>query len=982
MSADRRHLTILCCDIVNSTRYAGEMDPEDFESLLSTFYTVCKTTVEAHRGVFAHHTGDGFSAYFGAPGTQGRNAQEAITCGRAVVEALARQAYPDPTKMQVRIGIATGLVVLSTVNHHNNESKLFAVGAPIHLAARIQSVAPAGTVCVDKTTRALAHRNFEFTDLGTHALKGFAENVQVWEAGNARPVNFRFEERQEHPSQFVGRAREMQVLERLWQLARQGQGQAAFITGEPGIGKSRLVFETTHRLVPGGPVFVFQCLEDHENDPLHPWTNYMRQAAGVLPNQEVEERRQRIEGFFDQWFKGLDWLRSFVVSLVAQDNHGLSLEDESNPARKLDAFRAAIVDSLDAPERDDPRIIIIEDEHWIDPSSEQILQAMVARSAGSRQLLLCTSRKKLVFDPAPHVTQLPIDRLTSMEAIKLAGQVIGRTAGSESILAHVVEHSDGIPLYIEEMAHAASNAGAMPVSDHAAAHKERFVVEEALPIPDTLQGTLIARLDSLGAAKEVAQMASVIGREFDFEVLEKLAARPGDALERDLTMMVGSGLVRTMKSDTETRYEFKHALIRDAAYNSLLKRDAVNLHVALARIYEEHYPDMRNSRPEILAQHLTASGRLAEAASLWLEAGIAANEIGSSIESAARFDRCLHCLESIEASTEALRIRMRCQFARGVLINDRFGPVNQVAHQALAEAVHLAGTVKDSALLVEALIRLCIVKYNSGDFSAAGQVAGQLLSFGQQNANARAAAIGMVSTGMCSFAIGQFAEARSCLEEALGLLDRGDERADAYEGMALAYLALTAHILGSTDEASHLCALAVKQARGCNASALATALGNSLYLHCMRGDVGQVRRTCEELVRLAQEKDLLMWYHQARFFLGWVSALGGDHRGLEMMEASLDRFREAGEMVEQSFFYGVLGERYLAAQMPRQALENIEQGLKLVAELGERFFEVPLLRLKAKCLGLDAASPAANEVAGLLTRAEQLVHEQGAVAWG
>lgn len=981
MAAERRHLTILCCDIVNSTRYAGEMDPEDFQSLLSTFYTTCKATVEAHRGVFAHHTGDGFSAYFGSPGTRGRNAQEAISCGRAVVEALARQTYPDQVEVQVRIGISTGLVVLSTVNHHNNESQLFAVGAPIHLAARIQSVAPASTVCVDKTTRVLAHRNFEFADLGTHALKGFAEDVQVWQAGNARPVSFRFEERQEHPSQFVGRAREMQALEGLWQLARQGRGQTAFISGEPGIGKSRLAFESTQRLAPDRTALVFQCLEGHESDPLHPWTNYMRQAAGVLPNQEVEERRQRIEGFFDQWFKGLDWLRSFVVSLVAQDNHGLSLEDESNPTRKLDAFRAAIVDRLGAPPGADPRVIIIEDEHWIDPSSEQLLKALVARTARSRLLVLCTSRRRPELEAAQNVTLLPIDRLTSVEAIKLAGEVIGKAAGSESMLAHVVEHSDGIPLYIEEMAHAASNAGTMPASGRASAHAA-FVAEEALPIPDTLQGTLIARLDSLGTAKEVAQMASVIGREFELDVLEKLAARPGDTLERDLAIMVGSGLVRTMKSETETRYEFKHALVRDAAYNSLLRRDAVSLHVSLARIYEENYPDMRNSRPEMLAQHLTASGRLAEAASLWLEAGIAAKEMGSSIESVARFDRCLHCLESIESSAEALRIRMRCQMARGVLINDRFGPVNQAAHHALAEAVQLAGMLKDSAVLVESLIRLCIVKYNSGDFSAARQVAEHLMTFGGQGDNARAVAIGMVSMGMCSFAMGQFAEARSRLEEAIGLLDRGDEHADAYQGMALAYLAITTHILGSAEDASHLCALAVKHARRSNPSALATALGNSLYLHCMRGDVEQVRQICDELVRLAEEKDLLMWYYQARFFLGWTSALGGDHGGLEMMEASMNRFREAGELVEQSFFYGVLGERYLSAQMPLQALENIERGLKLVSELGERFFEVPLLRLKAKCLGQVAVSAEAEEIAGLLTRAEQLVREQGAVAWG
>jgi hypothetical protein len=256
-----------------------------------------------------------------------------------------------------------------------------------------------------------------------------------------------------------------------------------------------------------------------------------------------------------------------------------------------------------------------------------------------------------------------------------------------------------------------------------------------------------------------------------------------------------------------------------------------------------------------------------------------------------------------------------------------------------------------------------------------------MIDYGGRHGNERASAIGMVSAGMCSFATGRFHEAQARLEEAQVLLSRGNERAETYEGLALAYLALTVHILGRTEEANNLCAVAIKLARRRRASDLAAALGNSLYLLCMQGDVEETRRTGNELAQLAEEKSFLMWYHHARFFLGWACALGGDRGGLEMMEASMNRFRNAHELVEQSFFYGVLAERYLSVGRSERALENVEHGLELVSRLGERFFEAPLLRLKARCLGSAPDTAATEEIAELFVRAEQLAKVQGAVAW-
>ena len=654
MSSDRRPLTILNCDIVNSTFYADRMDPEDFESLLAIFYETCKTVVEDHRGTFAHHTGDGFTAYFGHPRTLGRDAQEAITCGRALIEALDRCAFPGGAKVQVRIGIATGLVVVSTVNRQNNASESFAVGAPLHLAARIQSLSPPGRVSVDDTSYRLAERNFAFTDFGEHMLKGFAEPAHVWQVVMPRPVAFRFDERQERLSPFVGRNREMETLDRCRLLAAQGRGQTVLITGEAGIGKSRLVFESIERMAPARAPLVFQCLEDLQNEPLHPWINYARHAAKMIPSEPLEARRRKAGDFLDRTFPALGRLRPFVLSLVAQDSDELHLGDDDTPAHKLDALRAAIVERILEPEGAGLKIVVVEDIHWIDPSSESLLISLIERAARAPVLMLVTGRKDRDFGAAgKHVTHLAIDRLNAVQAVSLASHMMQGTAIADSLLAQLIERSDGIPLYIEEMARTASETGgvqqaaapaeakpseakpseaksaeaksaearsaeAKSVEARSAEARQRGGVG-LLPIPDALQGTLLARLDGLGDSRQLAQIASVVGREFALDLLAKLAGRPKDAVERDLSRLIDAGLVRLLKTSTENKFEFRHALIREAAYNSLLRRDAVELHAALARLYEAEYPEMRNARPELLAQHLMVSrpldgGRLALAA--------------------------------------------------------------------------------------------------------------------------------------------------------------------------------------------------------------------------------------------------------------------------------------------------------------------------------------------------------------------------------
>ena len=476
-------------------------------------------------------------------------------------------------------------------------------------------------------------------------------------------------------------------------------------------------------------------------------------------------------------------------------------------------------------------------------------------------------------------------------------------------------------------------------------------------------------------------MAAVVGRKFDVEVLATMTEETPEELVADLKRLVEAGLIRLLSAQATTSYEFKHGLIRQTAYDSLLKRDAVLLHSKLAEIYEEFFPRLRSAEPETVAQHLTIAGRKLDAASVWLEAGEAARDMGSSEEALQRLDSCLDCLEALEETNETRCMRMRCEMVRGATINSHFGPVEQSAHDAFAQAAALAQDVGDTDLAFEALIRLAILKFNAGEFTGSVSVADRAIDYGTATNNRRATTDGRVVLGLCAFAVGEFKKAQKLLGEASDLMLQDPSETDTYTGLALGYLSLTEYILGNTDVAEKQSAAAITRARNLAVGELASALGNSLYVHCMRGDIDMTRSVCEELVPISERMGFKMWFHHAQFFNGWARTIEGDRGGFELMEQSMQRFRRAHELVEQSYLYCLMAERYLAEKDFKHAHDCIELGLGLVKRIGERFAEVPLLRLKARCYETSQQPGKSAEVAALVASAEQIAQEQGAVMW-
>ena len=975
MTADRRQITLMSCDMVDSTLYASSLDPEDLEELMTSYLNTCKKVIEDNRGTLAHHTGDGFLGYFGFPKTLGRNAQEAIECGLALIEELKKIRLPTGERIGVRVGVATGLVVLNDIHRLNNSSETFAVGGAIHLAARVQSLAERGKIFVDDTTYQLATANFEFADKGEHELKGFAHQHRLWEVLKPKQLGSRFSERIETSAPFVGRSQELQQLTRAWQQAQLGNGQAILISGEPGIGKSRIVHEFNERVAPMLPPLIYQCLEDRENSPLHPWINYMRNLAQLPSRDPLDERKQRATRVFEEALPGQERLQTFVLSMMLQDYQADFADDEIDPAYKLELLREALVSRVQKLGADDVQILLVEDIHWIDPSSEAVWNALVEEAAQHKLLLLatCHADKSDRFQ-RPGVSNLRLAKLDTKQAIALTSQILDAAQLSGTVVADIVERSDGVPLFVEELARNVSESGFTP--DTASSTKASPDV-----IPNTLQGTLLARLDRLGTAKGLAQLASVIGRSFDTEVLALLCGEPVEELQDRLKALVESGLIRMITSATSRSYEFRHGLIRETANNSLLRRRSVELHARLAEIYEANFPHIRANEPETLAQHLTIAGRWLDAAVVWLEAGTAAKNMGSAEEALVRLDSCLRCLDSADVADGVTPVRIRCELARGDAINTHFGPVEQSAHVAFDEAANLAEKTGDQDAAIDALISLSYLKYNAGDFAGAERVANRLIEYGAKNNNARAPAIGRVAAGMCRFAMGQLQSARELLGKGLELLSSEELTNVRSTGHALSYLALVDFLLGDAQSAREMAGRSIEWARQRNVSDLAAALGNSIYFYVLSGDVASTRQVCNELQPLSEKVGYWMWYHHAQFFLGWADTLGGVTTGFEVMETSMARFRRAQELVEQSCLYCLLAERYLAAGDIENATKNVNLGLGLVEQIGERFFEVPLLRLKARCLEALEDESSEPEITATRTRADQAAEEQGAANW-
>ena len=977
MTAEKRRLTILNCDLVGSTILAEELDPEVFEVIIQSFIDLSVEVIERNHGVFAVNMGDGYEAYF-YPGTGSPGAVYAIECGLDIQRSLESLNEKSEHPISVRIGITTGQVVLSPHKLSANIVIDKAFGMPAHLASRLQSAAEPGSVIVDDATKESCSPYFNFHYAGSKSLKGFNKPVNLWRADSQRLSASRFQARVSALSPLVGRQEEIKQLESGWQNAETGKGTATVVVGEPGMGKSRLVHEVCNRIEQ--PAIVLQCLENHENTPLRPWTRLFESTAGISPRDSVAQRREKLAATLRSLLPLQAEQEQFILSLMVQSAD--SDTDESlSPKEKLERLCNAIVDAVLALADKQTQLIVIEDLHWIDPTSQMLLETLLQRKDSAKLFVLLTSRpEKLEYIESKNINQIQLQRLSHRETMQLAMPEMKGVVFEK--VEEIVRWADGIPLFVEEIVKSsiASNDAVVETNDPLNQSNS-----SRPDVPTSLQDTLLARLDKLGEAKQLAQIASVIGREFDVETLSLLEASETEQIRSNLDRLVDAGILLTL-DDNGDNLTFKHALIQDVVYKNLLARDAKKLHKRLAKLYQEEFGDIQSSRAEVIAHHLSMAGDWKHASQLWLEAGITARDTGSNLEAIGRLERGLDTANQLEDKLEAQRLRIQIELILGQVISAHYGPINQDGHRAFKNVVEIAEDLGDEVSVVSAQTYLMWLNFDSGEFAVTLSTAAKLTAYAKKVGNHQAAALGLLGAGMCQFAMGEFVQAKISLEESLQYLEHDFEHVEGYPGKAYTYLGFITHIQGNAEHAFYLCNHSIEISETKAAYDLAAALGNSLYLNVIQHDLKTMEKTSSRLMQLSKKTGFIKWYYQGAFFNGSVLAAQGDIVGLKMMREAIDRFEESEELVELTIFYGLLADRYLMHDEFNEANHWVDKGLQLVETYGECFVEAPLLRLKARCLQYTPSSSTSDlicnsETDRLYQQANAVAESQQAVIW-
>jgi class 3 adenylate cyclase len=618
--AERRQLTVMFCDLVGSTELSSRLDPEDLREVIAAYHRAVSDVVRSLDGFVAKYMGDGVLVYFGYPRAHEDDAERAVRAGLGVIDAVGRLDVKS-IRLQARIGIATGLVVVGDLIGEGSAREQSVVGETPNLAARLQALADPDAVVIAAVTHRLVGDLFEYRNLGAIELRGISAPVPAWQVLRPSVVASRFEAlRGSALSQLVGRDEEIDLLLRRWARAKTGDGQVVLVSGEPGIGKSRITAAFDERLHAEPHLRLrYFCSPYHQDSALYPFIDQLGRAAGFTHDDPPATRLEKLEALLARAAPP-DEDVSLLADLLSLPASGRYPLPNLSPQRKKERTLEALIRQHEGLSRQQPIIMVFEDAHWIDPTSRELLDLAVERIRSLPALMIVTFRPE--FQPPwagqPQVSMLTLNRLERRDRTVLVEQIAGGRALPEDVVAQIVDRADGVPLFVEELTKSVLESGVLREES------DRYVLDGALPpfaIPTTLHASLMARLDRLASVRLVAQIGAAIGREFSYVLLHAVSRLPEDELQSALARLVASELVFQRGLPPDAVYSFKHSLVQDAAHNSLLRGARQQLHAQIAEALETQSPEMMDSQPELFAQHYAEAGLVEKSVACWGKAG-------------------------------------------------------------------------------------------------------------------------------------------------------------------------------------------------------------------------------------------------------------------------------------------------------------------------------------------------------------------------
>jgi class 3 adenylate cyclase len=648
---ERRQLTVMFCDLVGSTALGEKLDPEELRSLLHAYRTLCGEVIARYDGFVARYVGDGILTYFGWPTAHEEDAERAVRAALEIVHTVKRASSTED--LSVRIGIATGPVVVGEQASTGDQSKL-AVGSTPNLAARLQALATGGQIVIAASTRRLAGNAFELTDLGEHDLKGIAEPVHAWRVARALVTESRFDASRGGGAltPLVGREGEVDLLLERWSQAQDGEGQVVLLSGEPGIGKSRILKALRERLdAQGVQALRFQCSPYYVNSAFWPSIDNFERALEFARDETTDPKLDKLEALVvTHYGRPLADVRfvAAILSIPCEQRYGAL---PMTPQKHKDETLRTLVDITEAAARRQPSVMLFEDAHWADPTTLEVLDLLIDRVRTIPLLVVLTHRPEFQsrWSQQGHVGALNLSKLTRTQSAAMVSALAGGKALPAALLEQILTRTDGVPLFVEELTKSILESGELTkVGDH----YEYAGSARAVTIPATLRDSLMARLDRFMPVKEVAQIGAAIGREFSYELIAAVAPLPQTQLDDSLVQLSASGLAFRRGTPPDAIYTFKHALVQDAAYDSLLKSRRQELHGKIARVIEARFPNIKTIEPEVLAHHLTAADLAEAAIPLWQAAGELASKRLVLTEAISHFNQGLELVATVSWSPE------------------------------------------------------------------------------------------------------------------------------------------------------------------------------------------------------------------------------------------------------------------------------------------------------------------------------------------
>jgi class 3 adenylate cyclase/predicted ATPase len=979
------------CDLVGSTALASRLDPEDLREVIAAYHRCVAETVSRLEGFVAKYMGDGVLAYFGYPRAHEDDAERAVRAGLGLVDAVGRLDVKS-VKLQARVGIATGLVIVGDLVGEGSAQERSVVGETPNLAARLQTLAGSDSVVIAASTRRLTGNLFEYRDLGDVEIKGLGAPVSAWEVLRPSGVVSRFEALHGTAlAPLVGRGEEIDLLLRRWACANAGNGQVVLISGEPGIGKSRITAALEARLDAELHLrLLYFCSPYHQDSALFPFIGQLDRAAGFTREDPPAAKLQKLETLLARAVP-LDEDVAFLadlMSLPASERHPLP---NLSPQRKKERTLEALIQQLEGLARHQPVVMVFEDAHWIDPTSRELLDLVVERVRSLPVLLIVTFRPE--FQPPwigqPQVTTLALSRLDQSDRIALVAQIAGNKMLPREVVDQIAERTDGVPLFVEELTKSILESGLLREEGN------RYVLDRALPpfaIPMTLHDSLMARLDRLAPIREVAQFAATLGREFSYELLAVSSPLDEWMLQHGLARLVEAEVLYQQGMPPRARYLFKHVLIQDAAYQSLLRSKRQQYHQRIAETLETRFIEVGKTQPELIAHHYTEAGLGGHAIPYWQKAAQRSIGRSANLEAIAHLTKALQLLDTLPSTRKRAQEELALQITLGGPLIATRGHSAPEVEKVYARARDLCGQVGDTPQLCPVLNGLRLFYVARGELQTGRELGERCLGLAQQAQDSALVLEAHQSLGIPLFFMGEFALARTHLEQSIVLYDPEQHRSRALlQGrdpgvVGPGYLGWTLWFLGYPQQALRWTQEALSLARQiAHAPSIAIALNCITFLHQHYGEARATQQWAEEMIALATEQGLPLWLALETILRGWALAEQGEReQGIVEMRRGLARYQATGSELNVPYFLALLAEVVGKVEGPREGLVQLAEASAMMDRNRECAWEPELYRLKGELTllsGRRSLASTAEEAEGYFRQALAIAGSQHAKSW-